>query len=837
MAKIFIGTSLISSASDREVEFTGRLSKLILQEFPSGPLTPCWYMTYQDSEHSAPHNIILPDDADLHLSETGLLRIEFGPAGTASAFVNTVILIAAQVAVNAISRALQGKTPAFVGLPEASSVYTTGLPSNEVKVGAPIPVQYGTFMRAPEYAAYPYQYYQDNNEVLVVLLCLGMGEYSDISVRLANTPEDELPTDTVEWQLFGPSDHNNTMGDIESAFGIHENVYTCAEVDALDLIEADAAPSSQDFVGSGSGSNITVSGQTPGDLGIQVGGTYEFEYEAAFETGGGGDEVYVISETDVTVTAISGNTMTLDTSAFNGSDEQGEFTVLFGAQVSQRSAGPFVSSRVGQTTDLFEIDLEFPSGLYQVNAVTGAAETASVTFQATFQEIDANGDDVGAAVIRSFTISGSQTTPLRETQKIGLPRSGRWAVTLARQSQSYSDGASTRAVWRRLKAFLDYTTDPVYSQTSLLALTVYGSQKFSQSSIGAIQVEATRLIEPYEGGAVGNNATVPDVVADIFCNEDYSLGLPRSLIHSTSFAAMKSDDGTTFNGVFDALTTVHEAITSVAAYRHAEPTFIGDQLALAHDTIKPIRAAIFNPTNVVRGSAALTFSIGEVVTTDGYEVSYIDADNDYQAATAVYPLTAENPAQLDAFGCTSSTVAESIAERAWKTERYRTQVLTFETGLEAEALSYGDRIGFVWETLGIGRGAYTAAVATLTYMIFADPPIAPALTSESVKIFIRNDKNALFGPYGATLRSLPAGSGGFSSGPTPAISNLRAPTDGDDIGYPAEALEGLENGGVTVTVVDNEADVRDYIVAEDGVTHVGAGRYQVTAIRYDERLV
>lgn len=84
----------------------------------------------------------------------------------------------------------------------ASPTYNLQAQGNTARLGAPIPVIYGKHRVYPDYAAMPYAEYQDNEQYLYMLLCIGQGDYDILDMRIEDTPIASF--EEVTYTLYGP---------------------------------------------------------------------------------------------------------------------------------------------------------------------------------------------------------------------------------------------------------------------------------------------------------------------------------------------------------------------------------------------------------------------------------------------------------------------------------------------------------------------------------------------------------------------------------------------------------------------------------------------------------
>lgn len=226
------------SPSEAEIS-DGNLSVLeyLEREHPGG--IPVRAYSAETLEEIPPEEWALPE---LHNDAVIVVM----PKGIETAIV--VAIIAAVVAVAAmlvISMAMTPGASAIGADPEASPTYSLNLPTNQARLDKTIPVTYGEVTITPDLASQPYREFVNNEEWVYSLLVLGPGEYQLNGVQIEQTEVAGLPSGVFSTRKFAPADHASTMGNIEAAFGVAENVVTSGVVSDAELAAPDEAEVSE----------------------------------------------------------------------------------------------------------------------------------------------------------------------------------------------------------------------------------------------------------------------------------------------------------------------------------------------------------------------------------------------------------------------------------------------------------------------------------------------------------------------------------------------------------------------------------------------------------------
>lgn len=112
------------------------------------------------------------------------------------AMITAGVALVGSMLLNAIMPA--PKLPKAYDTPAPSPTYTLSAQGNTARVNEPIPVQYGRMMAYLDYAATPYQEFQDNEQYLYQLLVVGQGHYEVEQIRIEDTPLTNFEGATAE---------------------------------------------------------------------------------------------------------------------------------------------------------------------------------------------------------------------------------------------------------------------------------------------------------------------------------------------------------------------------------------------------------------------------------------------------------------------------------------------------------------------------------------------------------------------------------------------------------------------------------------------------------------
>lgn len=665
------------------VAFSGRLIDFLERDFPRG-------FEGQAACICGPEGVIALDDYARYEVDDCELWLGLGPAGGETVLFLAAIAAAITVSV-AVTLLMQPKTPGLSGGETAASVYAVGAKANAAKIGAHIPVPFGRFTWTPDYAAQPYREYDQNRERRKFLLVAGQGDVDVTAVKIGATDAADLPPGVVRWQVFKPADHRLEMGVIGEAFGMHENVWTSGDVADQDL------EARMRFQGrakaSWSGDVIRFDDVSTGDLAAP---DDEIILSASRANG-----TYRVAEN------LGDGRVRVNRQV--GFSSLVEIDVAIKATESV-AVGPFLSCPLDRPGEDVQIDLEFAGGLHDrddENALTDH----SVTFEARLQPVDAGGENAGDVIVRSLTVTAATVDAIFRTWVIDDVPAVPYLVSVRRSDLQNRKNQVDRVKWTALRARLALVDGPVYGNNTLIALEVVGARELSSRSQSEIKITTERAIAPWDGGAPRVSANVADVIAEIVTNPAFGAGQPRALLSADGFAEIAGGSTKSgFNGVFDARTTVADAMRSVAQLEYATPVPTGAKLMLARDIPKSDkRAAIVTPDVILKDSVKITprwYGPGEA---DGVRIIYYDAETGAER-TATYPKLAARPETQKMIGMTNEAEAEAMAEYLWLQKTLRIGDVEFATEWDARGWRKFDRVGVCFPLFNWGDGGQVEAL-------------------------------------------------------------------------------------------------------------------------------
>lgn len=107
-----------------------------------------------------------------------------------------------------------------------SPTYSLHAQGNSARLGNPIPVIYGRHLIYPDFAAQPYYRYQNNEQYVYQLHCIGQGSYDVEQIRVEDTPISAFKE--ITYKIVNPGESNTLF---------NEDVVTSAEVAGQELLK------------------------------------------------------------------------------------------------------------------------------------------------------------------------------------------------------------------------------------------------------------------------------------------------------------------------------------------------------------------------------------------------------------------------------------------------------------------------------------------------------------------------------------------------------------------------------------------------------------------------
>lgn len=111
-----------------------------------------------------------------------------------------------------------------------SPAYDVRASQNIARLGEPVPAVYGIVLATPDYCAQPYVYYENNQQYLDLLFCLGHGEFMIQQVLLGDTDVSTIIDGSFSYAIVPAAQHMQSFGNLGFHADFKENVVTSPEV-------------------------------------------------------------------------------------------------------------------------------------------------------------------------------------------------------------------------------------------------------------------------------------------------------------------------------------------------------------------------------------------------------------------------------------------------------------------------------------------------------------------------------------------------------------------------------------------------------------------------------
>ena len=381
--------------------------------------------------------------------------------------------------------------------------------------------------------------------------------------------------------------------------------------------------------------------------------------------------------------------------------------------------GPFVLNPVDTKANKVGVDIVFPRGLYYAND-SGNLESRTVTWAVEARAIDDDDRAVGAGTwtaLGAESHTASSTTPIRLSFSYILAASGRYEVRARRtNAKGISSREGHEIRWAGLKAFVDGPA--TFDDVTLLLVKMRATNNLSQRTARAVNVIQTRKLPVYDGktqtwSAPKATRSVVWAFADA-CRARHGAGLADSRLPLADLVALDATlaaRGDTFDGVFDAKTTVWDALTRIARCGRAVPIIQGGIVRVVRDGPRSLPVAMFGPRNIAKGSLKVAYIMPSDDTADAVTVEFFNERtwSPAEVAAKLADSKAEKPTTVSLFGCVTSAHAAREGAYMAADNRYRRRIVTFRTELEGMIPTYGDLIAVTHDMPRWGQGGEVVA--------------------------------------------------------------------------------------------------------------------------------
>ena len=725
-----------------------------------------------------------------------------------------------------------------------SPSYSLNSQQNEAKRGEPIPLVYGVPRLWFPLIAPPYYRYEDGEEFLYQLMCIGHNKLHIDRLFLSDTPIGDIPSSSFEYRIFT----EDNFGDIPTYFdNYQELVKTLPDPNNL---EVRGAPSHQtynvsfedgnaihfypfdsgvipDLTALQSGSTIEVNGtvhndgvftvdlvenigtedqrvvtvettvlepnvdsgmciltgnpwttfMTNGDnftvVGLDwfeglvfdenyyVGNTYKIHMKNPIGDDGNslpdttfeGEviEAYLI-DYDLILTFNITNPFGIDGHVNNNFTDcnvillskNGSVVPIEAGMTFETSYGPYrfdETTREGRDMTHFEIDVNFPNGVYEIDTTSGDYIDHTIEFQFTLCHVDLDGNLLGC-VEKVESITSNETSSIRQTYRYStsdLPYAnvvGKYYVQIKRITpESDSNYVYDRMYVSRVKG-------------------LYGFSNFNWGDITVMlaRVKASNAISSLSqfniNGFVGApQTTLSDVVKDLYSNDVYGGSMDVNDVIIVDGDA----DSVEVDCVFSSRLTVFDAIQTLCKANGFFAYPVGTKMYIRKDKAQDVVKFIYNETNIVKGSLNVSYLFRDVEQ-DCVEVRYFDKNSMWAQLSQRFPDTGMKPESYDLLGVTTEAKALEIAKLTYNRKVYQKKQIEFKTDIQGWIPQYLDKVMIVLEMTKWGYSGFIQAFNDRVITLDCDfGVIDPSNTDGYDTIIFRNKAGIPSQPYTFTI--------------------------------------------------------------------------------------
>jgi hypothetical protein len=537
-------------------------------------------------------------------------------------------------------------------------------------------------------------------------MLIGQGTINLDECKIGTTAYNNFPAGEIELHWIPPSLHGGKIGYIETTHGIHEDVVTSVEVDSIDLSRS----SNDSFFGRAYAGDHEYGGK---------------EMNYAFTVGKSvlvlGDRISGVANHNriSTITQIYSNTVVVQSVANDGGNPWYQLVID-----DDGWRGWFDAVPAMKKATRIELDFVFPQGMYWTDE-DGDYRRRYAFIKVEVQEIDANGVPVGLPNQYNYSYSASSANQKRITERIYLAPA-RYRVRVKRDDRDDAKSSEmSKCFWAAMRCFCAYNIgDPAYGDVTLMAVKMKAGAKLAAAAASKISVKASRVIETVASDfAVTSQSRNPvdafAYVARLGGDQD---GLDMPLLKSIE-PKWAGTNG--FNYRFESLTTIYDALQTIAGSHRAFPEAYDRKIGLRLDRQKTVDEFLVTEEQMLKESYSVGIRLSDNEKIDGFRISYRDPQSPNNLSV-LWPLSAVSPERIDLNGCTDAATALAMAKYLHAKRLGTTRIVTFDTEYDAHMFKIGSRIAVLHPLINFISGARVLSYSGLAVTIDSVPQIQGA---------------------------------------------------------------------------------------------------------------
>ena len=645
---------------------------------------------------------------------------------------------------------------------KASSTYSLNSQQNEAKRGEVIPVIYGKVRTYPALIAPPYYRFENNEEYLYQLMCIGQGTYNIDSMLIGDTDVIDIQSDYFRYEQLLYNDFKTVQGITDK---INDSNYygLVKQIPDVDNLELRGTPQNKSMSMRFENNTITFydygDGSSP-DLGSLLNGSTITITETL-----NNDGVYTVDSVIGNVVTIQSHTFVTEPTGFakdassanyyhiltysgysensfvegHNSDTQlyddNQIDTVFsrGSDIftirdriatdsarltfTNPEASPYVEYN---ETDLILIakpyNAEFFTsyGAYSYNKNHIGFEVDIVYPNGVYNSDSSTGDFLARSTEMNIGLDNSNITETKLITTDGKVDNGAIRVTY---KYIYGDNGHTTTQDSMHLTFKRITPEPTDIQSN--DKTFIKSVKFIEAnvdyeSLGNVTLLWCKIRASNAISSIGQfsinawvtrsdvNSDINSVCTDLYTNDVYGGRLPLSDLDFPTTTE-------TVNGALDTTMTLYDALDMVSKSRRYSVYPVGGDLKLKLDTKKPIRTALYNETNILQDTLKISYLFTEEDEQDSVEIKYRSA-TDFSEQSVQYPSAGLFPKTIELWGCTDADVALDTATYLFLQDRSRRKTVEFKTDIQGLIPQYLDKIAISHNIPQWGLGGQIVAI-------------------------------------------------------------------------------------------------------------------------------
>jgi hypothetical protein len=369
-------------------------------------------------------------------------------------------------------------------------------------------------------------------------------------------------------------------------------------------------------------------------------------------------------------------------------------------------AGPFDFGSGAPLQTRIQIDFSLPQGCYAVpdgGKFEGKQFPANWGVHFQYAPCDIDGTPTGAwATLYQETAYVLSTRAMRFTRFVDLPL-GRYTFRAQNTGDAeslpnpagFNALATNTVIWEGLRAHIPQAA--VRPGVTELALRIRSGQSLGVTSYGEVEVETSRILPIWDGGAWTDGETDKAVwaMADILRDQRHGAGIADSAIDLARLLHYYGTltDYDSFSGVIRGPISVYEALTTVLGTMRASPLRLGNSWTLVRDEPRSVRKHVISRRQIMKDSEGQTFNLD---LSDGSADVIVEwlAEGDprrLRSHRVTFGTQTSTPRRMMATGVTDAAHAIHIATWAAATAYYRRERRSVTTELAGRLLLPNDK--------------------------------------------------------------------------------------------------------------------------------------------------